>query len=309
MTILVTGAGGFIGRTLVEMLLAQDKSVVAFDRVLEDFPARDGLTLIEGDLVSSAAMDACFEAKPNACIHLAAVPGGTAEQDPMLSLRVNVEGTIALMTRLAASNVVPRFVYASSIAVYGDPLPEAGVDDQTPLRPKLYYGMHKLMAEQALATLSRRGEIDGVGLRLPGIVARPKGPSGMKSAFMSDIFHSLKSGESITLPVSQEATLWLMSVKTCARNLIAALTLNRSKMPENCVVTLPALKVQMTELVTQICAHLDTRADGVRYAPDPGLEAAFGTHPDLNASAAERAGLVGEKSAAQLVSNVLGANK
>jgi nucleoside-diphosphate-sugar epimerase len=238
---------------------------------------------------------------------LAAVPGGTAEQDPALSLRVNVEGTIALMTRLSTSNVAPRFVYASSIAVYGDPLPAAGVNDQTPLRPKLYYGMHKLMAEQALATLSRRGEIDGVGLRLPGIVARPKGPSGMKSAFMSDIFHALKSGEDITLPVSREATLWLMSVKTCAQNLVAALTLDRNKMPENCVVTLQALKVEMAALVTQVCAHLSTSDDRVSYAPDAGLEAAFGTYPDLQALAAERAGLFGEKSAAQLVSNVLGA--
>lgn len=305
MKILVTGAGGFIGKTVVEMLLDQNKSVVAFDRVLSDFATRDGLTLIEGDLIDPAAMDACFNAKPEACIHLAAVPGGTAEQNPMVSLRVNVEGTIALMHRLAAIQVAPRFVYASSIAVYGDPLPEAGVDDQTPLRPKLHYGAHKLMAELAMATLTRRGELDGVGLRLPGIVARPKGPSGMKSAFMSDIFHALQSGDAITLPVSRQATLWLMSVKTCARNLITALTLDSTKMPENRVVTLPALRVHMTQLVEQICSHLDTNADGVGYAPEPGLEAAFGTHPKLTPTAAKRAGLFGDETVETLVENVL----
>ena len=305
MAILVTGAGGFIGRRVVAMLLAQDNSVVAFDRVLQGFVPHHGLTLVEGDLVETAAIDACFEAKPSACIHLAAVPGGTAEQDPMLSLRVNVEGTVALMNRLAATNVAPRFVYASSIAVYGDPLPPEGVDDETPLRPKLYYGAHKLMAEAALATLSRRGELDGVGLRLPGIVARPKGPSGMKSAFMSDIFHALRSGEDIALPVSREATLWLMSVQTCADNLIKALSLDSNQMPENRVVTLPALQVNMADLVAQICAHLQTNSDGVSYIPDPRLEAAFGTNPPLKAISAERAGLFGDRSTALLVENVL----
>lgn len=303
MRVLVTGAGGFIGQAVVEMLLSNGKSVIALDRALSVFETKDGLTLIEGDLVDQSMIDACFNAHPDACIHLAAVPGGTAEQDPMLSLRVNVEATTALMSRMSSSGPVPRFVYASSIAVFGEPLPEAGVDDQTPLRPKLFYGVHKLMAELSLATFSRRGELDGVGLRLPGIVARPEGPSGMKSAFMSNIFHALKAGKDITLPVSREASLWLMSVQTCARNLVDALTLDANSLPENRIVTLPALRIGMTELVDQICTHLGTSSEGVFYAPDPGLEAAFGTHPPLIAAAAKRAGLRGDQSAAELVEN------
>ena len=70
-------------------------------------------------------------------------------------------------------------------AAFGEPFP-ASVDDSTPLRPKSFYGAHKALMEQWLATLSRRGELDAISLRLSGVVARPRGPSGMKSAFLSD---------------------------------------------------------------------------------------------------------------------------
>ena len=100
------------------------------------------------------------------------------------------------------------------------------VDDITPLRPQLVYGAHKAMTEQWLATLSRRGALDALSLRLPGIVARPPGPSGMKSAFMSDVFHALRVGKPFTSPVAADATMWLMSVETVVAALLHALTLD-----------------------------------------------------------------------------------
>lgn len=90
--------------------------------------------------------------------------------------------------------------------MFGDPLP-AMVDDQTPLSPKMIYGGHMAMMEHAVAMFSNRGLIDGVTVRLPGILARPKGPSGMKSAFMSDLFHALKAGEAFACPVSAAGTI------------------------------------------------------------------------------------------------------
>ena len=90
--------------------------------------------------------------------------------------------------------------------MFGDPLP-AMVDDQTPLSPKMIYGGHMALMEHAVAMFSNRGLIDGVTVRLPGILARPKGPSGMKSAFMSDLFHALKTGEAFACPVSAAGTI------------------------------------------------------------------------------------------------------
>ena len=87
-----------------------------------------------------------------------------------------------------------RVVFASTIAVYGVPMPDV-IDENTLPEPSMSYGAHKLIGEILISDYSRRGFIDGRALRLPGIVARPPQPSGMLSAFMSDMIRELGTGE------------------------------------------------------------------------------------------------------------------
>src|SRR5207244_1703185 len=101
----------------------------------------------------------------------------------------------------------PTIVYASTIAVYGINLPDL-VDASTPLRPPITYGAHKQVCEILLADFSRRKQLDARAVRLPGIVARPKSDAGLTSAFMSDLLHALRAGESFTCPVGPESTAW-----------------------------------------------------------------------------------------------------
>lgn len=308
MKILLTGAGGFIGRTVVAKLIdLGDVHVVGLDQSLQHLPKRRGLTTVEADLADRQVVANLFDGSIDAVVHLAAVPGGAAEDNPAGSQQINIDATLDLIGLAADQGNSPRFVFSSSIAVFGDPLPAGGVDDDTPLRPRMIYGMHKRMIEIAVATMSRRGGIDGVTLRLPGIVARPLGPSGMKSAFMSDIFHRLRAGQAYTLPVSREAQLWLMSATQCAENLARAVSLDSSALPENRVVTLPALRVSMAALVAQIAETTGSDSDIVGYDPDPQLEAGFGAHPKLETPAAERVGLAHDGSIDALVNNALSA--
>ena len=88
--------------------------------------------------------------------------------------------------------------------------------------PKMYYGAHKLMMEAWLATMTRRGAVHGLSLRLPGIVARPRAPSGMRSAFLSDLFHALRAAIADEMPVSAGATSWLLS--RCRASLLICVT-------------------------------------------------------------------------------------
>lgn len=177
MTIVVTGAGGFVGRALVGQLLGAGHTVVGLDTAAEGIPT--GARAIAGDLGDRSVRAAALAGGCDAVIHLATVPGGAAEADPAASRRINVDAMYDLLLEAADAGHCPRVVYASSIAVFGDPLP-AHVDDATPLSPKMIYGGHKAMMEDAVAMFSNRGLIDGVTVRLPGILARPKGPSGMK---------------------------------------------------------------------------------------------------------------------------------
>jgi len=298
--IIVTGAGGFVGRHLLP-LLAEDR-VVAIDQSVEAVPPNANLTLIEGDFSQPAVLEQAFAGGCDAVIHLATVPGGAAEQNPELAWQVNVEGTRALAQAAIHAGDCPRFVFASSIAVLGDSL-TSPVTDATPLAPRLLYGVHKQMMENWLATLSRRGQLDAISLRLSGVVARPKGPSGMKSAFMSEIFHALAAGENYCLPVSSKATCWMITVKSAVQNLVHALDLDSRYFPSDRAVTLPALRVRMDELVSAIARFYGRAPSLVDFQVDPDIEAAFGAYPALITAQSDALKFRAETSVNELVEN------
>ena len=303
MKVLVTGANGFVGRHLIGALFAGGHEVIGTDTSGDGMPA--GVRAVIGDLGDAMLRREAIAGGCDAVVHLATVPGGAAEADPAASRRINIDAMYDLIEEAGAARPGVRFVYASSIAVYGDPLPPAGVDDTTPLSPRMIYGGHKAMMESAVAMLSNRGVIDGVSLRLSGILARPKGPSGMKSAFMSNLFHALAGNEAFVCPVSREATIWAQSVERCVANLIHALRCDTGLLPSVRAVTLPALRISMGDLASEIASQCGVSTALVSYDPDAALEAAFGAHPPLVTPAAERAGFAGDANLGTLVTSAL----
>lgn len=302
MKILITGAGGFVGRHVSRMLVQDGHDCTGIDAIACD--SKDGVTMVVGDLADERIRARALNEGCDAIVHLATVPGGAAEADPAASRRINVDAMYDLMVEASVLRPGLRFIYASSIAVFGDPLP-AHVDDATPLSPKMIYGGHKAMMEDAVALLSNRGAIDGVTVRLPGILARPKGPSGLKSAFMSDLFHALRAGEPFICPVSADGTIWAQSLDQVASNFLHALSLDVNLLPPTRAVTLPALRLTMGELAAEIARQCGVSRELVRYEPDLALEAAFATQPPLLTSAAQKAGFAHDGDVATLVANGL----
>jgi nucleoside-diphosphate-sugar epimerase len=300
--VVVTGAGGFVGRQLVSRLLEAGHEVVGIDNHAGGIPA--GARAVEGDLGNADVRADALGTGCYALVHLATVPGGAAEADPQASRRINVDAMYDLLLEASALSPGLRVVYASSIAVFADPLP-AFVDDDTPLSPRMIYGGHKAMMEHAVAMFSNRGLIDGVTVRLPGILARPKGPSGMKSAFMSNLFHALKAGEAFTCPVSAQGHVWAESVARCADNFVHALTLDTALLPPTRAVTLPAQRISMGALAAEVARQCGVSPDLVTYAPDAALEAAFAAQPPLATPAAEKAGFAHDGDPASLVASAL----
>lgn len=303
MRVLVTGAGGFVGRMLVPLLASRGHDVLAADLDCSDLEDVNAAQARTGDLADPGFRRAALKER-DAVIHLATVPGGAAEENPVHARKINVDAAMALSAEFAESRPRGPFVFASSIAVFGSPLP-AVVDDATPVRPRMIYGAHKAMLEVWLATLSRRDDLSALSLRLPGIVARPKAPSGMKSAFMSNLFHALAAKRTITLPVSSEATMWLMSVRQVAACLAHGIEAAMGEVPESRALTLPALRVSMGELVVETTRQCDADPALVEFKPDEAIEQEFGRQPPLRTQAAERLGFAHDRDLERLVSSSL----
>lgn len=315
MRVLVTGAGGYIGATLLTLLseervlgASRIEALAAVDRLLQSTP--EDVTAISGDLGSEATLRQVLDFRPDVVFHLAAIPGGAAEADYEAGRCVNLNATLDLFEGLAATArsgaKPPVVVYASTVAVYGIDLPEV-VTPQTVLRPPITYGAHKLACEILLADFSRRQWLDGRSVRLPGIVARPRSPSGLVSAFMSDLLHALAAGEAYTCPVGPEATAWWMSARRCAQNLMHAAVMDVSNASPGRAWPLPVLRLSINEVVrTTAEMYGDDRLNLVRYEPKEQVEAVFGRYPKLDDSEPRALGLKDDESPQALIRRALG---
>ncbi len=243
-----------------------------------------------------------------ACVfHLAGLVSGAAEADFDAGMQANIDGTRHLLEAMRADRAqarLIRLVHASSIAVYGAPLP-ARIDDLTEPRPTLSYGMQKLVAEWLIGGMSRRGLIDGRCLRLSGVVVRPANPNGALSAFNSDLIRELLQGRPVVSPVSPEATIWVQSVARTIDNLMLAMTLPASDYGWPRAVLLPALPVRVADIVAAVArvAGRDV-SGGVTWRPDPAVESMFGRWPDtFTASRASSLGFVGDSDIGRIVAD------
>jgi nucleoside-diphosphate-sugar epimerase len=293
MQLVLTGACGFLGGALREAALRAwpepEHRFVLVDRQFKQASRDRRVIQIEQNLSDLPALER-LAAEADVIFHLAAIPGGAAEHDFELSRQVNLNASLALLdfSRRRPTGAL-RFIYASSIAVFGEPLPPE-INDQTVPRPTMTYGAHKLMVETELANLTRLGRLDGWALRLPGLVARPEVTTGLKSAFLSELFHACAQRRAFSVPMSPEATVWLMSADCAACNLIRAakMTDNPAGMPR--AITLPALRVTIRELVAAVCRQSDCAAENVTYQPDEAIEAQFGRLPPLATGFADQLG-------------------
>ena len=157
----------------------------------------------------------------NTVFHLAAVVSGEAEQNFDLGMRVNLDGTRALLDACRALPAPPRVIFTSSLAVFGGPLPDP-VPDAWPVYPQNSYGAQKAMGELLINDMTRKGFIDGRVLRLPTITVRPGKPNKAASGFMSGIIREPLNGVESVCPVPADLRVWVLSPRRAIENLIVA---------------------------------------------------------------------------------------
>jgi nucleoside-diphosphate-sugar epimerase len=305
--VLITGAAGFVGARVAESVVNDPRFDGATVTLIDTVTPRlsgDGVRPLTGDLSLPNGLELALEANPNIVIHLAGVLGGAAEADYGSARRVNLDATLNLFERLRELGRRPRVVFASSVAVFGPPLPEV-VRDDSPPHPTMTYGAQKLQMEVALEQFSARGWLDGIALRLPGIVARPGADRRLRTAFLSTLFYAIAAGEDVTLPVSPKDHTWLLSVEAAADAFIHACLLPRESLGRRRAFMLPALRVSIEELVAAVQQQFPGSGAQVVYAPDADIVAQFASHPPLSTELADRLGFAHDGDVDRLVARAM----
>lgn len=259
MKLLITGGAGFVGARLARTLLARGSLAGAkIDRIVlaDQFPppadlladarvsARTGALLTQCAALADEGFDGVF--------HLASAVSGECELDFELGLRSNLDTTRALLDGLRLAGRAPRFVFSSSVAVFGPdpavPLP-AIVTDTTLPAPQTSYGTHKLMCEYLIADYTRKGYIDGRSARLMTVTVRPGKPNAAASSFFSGIIREPLAGEEAICPVSPEVSHPVSSPGRTVDALIAVYEASREAFKGRLAMNLPALNVKVGEML------------------------------------------------------------
>jgi nucleoside-diphosphate-sugar epimerase len=256
MKILVTGAAGFLGTRLIRTLLSEGSPIADISSIVAadvadchvDDPRVDVRT---GSISDAHFVESIADDDLDVVFHLAAVLSGQSEAEFDTGLRVNVDATRALLEVFRALDTRPRFVFASSVAVFGGQLPDVVPDDMA-LWPQSSYGTEKAIAELMVSDYSRRGYIDGISCRLPTVAIRPGTPNSALSSFVSGIVREPLAGVESVCPVPLDTRLWITSPRVVTRNLIHAARLETLRLEARRSVNLPGICVTPEEMLASL---------------------------------------------------------
>ena len=312
MNVVITGGLGFIGLALARTLAVRDdlESLTLFDTA----PAQTGVSpperaeVVVGDVCDAEQVRALLDRDNLVVFHLASIVSGGAERDFALAVRVNLEGGRNVFEACRASGVVPRLVFASTLAVFGGSgMPET-VSDSTRPTPQTTYGATKAACELLVNDYTRKGFLDGRVARLPTVIIRPGAPNAAASSFASAVFREPLAGRDYELPVTLDTRIPVIGARTAVGCFVRLAELG-DELGDDRVLNLPSLSVtvaDMVESLRRVAARAGLSAGEVRVREDPAVASIVRSWAQR--SSAERAirlGLPHDRSLEDIVADYL----
>ena len=225
MHFIVTGGAGFIGSHVTEQLLSEGHDVTVVDNLttgnLQNLPEHPCLRLLQKDISTCQPDD--FTQPIDGIAHLAATPSVTASWlHPLEAHHNNLSATVAAIQLCQALNI-PRLVFASSAAVYGNPtqLPISEEQQTAPISP---YGLQKLVSEQYASLFAKHLGFSFVGLRLFNVFGPRQVPNSQYSGVISIFVEAMRQGLPIAIYGDGTQTRDFIYVKDVANGFAQALT-------------------------------------------------------------------------------------
>ncbi|MET0683212.1 MAG: D-erythronate dehydrogenase [Casimicrobiaceae bacterium] len=284
MRIVITGGAGFLGVRLARAILSREtltdvrgaaraiRELVLLDVVPPPDLGDSRVRGVTGDLADPAVIERAVTADTDTVFHLAAVVSGQAEADFDIGMRVNLDATRLLLERCRRLAAPPKFVFSSSLAVFGGPLPDP-VPDDAPLTPQASYGTQKAIGELLVYDMTRKGFIDGRSLRLPTVTVRPGKPNKAASSFASGIIREPLSGVDAICPVARATRMWVTSPRGVIVNIIKGHEAPASAFAHTRSVNVPGILVPVEAMVAALRRVAgDAVADRVKWQFDPAID-------------------------------------
>jgi nucleoside-diphosphate-sugar epimerase len=286
--VLVTGANGEIGRSLLSTL-ADDGGyeIVTLDLT----PLPDAMRALVAASYAGNIMDRYLldqlaaHHEVDMVFHLAALLSTRGERDPELAHQINVEGTLNAL-RMAQNQSSRlgrpvRFLFPSSIAVYGLPSLEekrrlGRVREEQWNVPITMYGCNKLYCEhlgryftfhaRQLGALSGAARLDFRALRFPGLISAETVPTGGTSDFGPEMIHAAAKGASYRAFVEPEARIPFMAMPDAVRALLQVARADRGRL-SSCVYNIGAFNPSAGEIAERVRRAFPSAA--IEHDPDP----------------------------------------
>lgn len=314
MHILIIGAAGMLGRKLASHLAGRGTlnaqpitRLTLADVVPPTAPGFAGQTATTTiDLADPGTAPALAALQADVIFHFAAVVSAEAEADFDKGYGVNLDATRALFEAIRhavqSGAPVPRLIFASSTAVFGAPFP-AKIPDDFHATPRSSYGAQKAMAELLLSDYTRRGFLDGIGLRLPTICIRPGAPNRAASGFYSNILREPLAGLPANLPVPDTTRHWFASPRSATGFFDHAATLDAAALGTNRILNMPGLSATVAEQIEALRRVAGTDAVNlITRIPDPAIAAIVNTWPqDFETTRATALGFTADASFDQII--------
>ncbi len=291
MKVVITGGAGFLGTRLARKILERGvlNDTAGMERAVTEVVLLDvagGPTLadrrvrsVTADLTDGAVIRDVVGKRCDSIFHLAAVVSGQAEAEFDTGMRVNLDATRTLLEHCRTLPQPPKFVFASSLAVFGGPLPDPVRDDTWPT-PQSSYGTQKAIGELLVYDLTRKGMIDGRSLRLPTITVRPGKPNKAASSFASGIIREPLGGVDATCPVSPDTRMYLLSPRRVIDSFLIGHNAAAERFSYTRSVNVPGISVTVGEMVEALRGVAGAAvADRVKWQHDPVIDRIVSTWP------------------------------
>jgi len=281
MNILILGGGGFLGQKLARRLAALGalRGTPIASLTLADIAAPPPVdapfevACTACDITDPAQVDALVSDRHDVIFLLAAIVSAHAEAEFDTGYAVNLFGVRNVLERARALGSNPVVVFTSSLAVFGGDVPQP-IEDWTIPNPQSSYGTQKAMAELLLNDYSRRGFVQGRGLRLPTISVRPGRPNRAASSFMSSILREPLNGESAICPVERDFPHYYLSPRRCVENLVRAAGWDQADLGMQVNMMMPGRTATIGEMLDALTTVAGPEvAARVRFEDQPEIRA------------------------------------